>query len=203
MRAALTAKPHPAVRLRLGVSGAQETAGNLAVQRLLGSRWIQAKLAISQPNDSYEQEADRVADQVLSSSSAPSIRRSSITVRQWMPAAKAPPESTFRARKYPATRLVPVDGRILGWRSARRRPAARTVGARLVRAAFGQDFREVRVHTGERAADAARAIHARAFTTGPDIVFGNGQYRPETRDGQRLLAHELTHRCNSATAARR
>jgi len=39
--------------------------GNQAVQRMVESGVIQAKLKIGQPNDKYEQEADRVADQVM------------------------------------------------------------------------------------------------------------------------------------------
>jgi hypothetical protein len=58
---------------------------------------------------------------------------------------------------------------------------------------FGHDFSGVRVHTDSDAADAARSVNARAFTVGHDVVFGAGQYRPETQDGRRLLAHELTH----------
>lgn len=58
---------------------------------------------------------------------------------------------------------------------------------------FGVDFGPVRVHANARAADAAREVNARAFTLGRDIVFGAGQYQPDTAAGQRLLAHELTH----------
>jgi hypothetical protein len=58
---------------------------------------------------------------------------------------------------------------------------------------FGRDFSGVRVHTGGEAADSARGLRARAFTLGSDIVFGPGHYAPQTGDGQRLLAHELTH----------
>lgn len=58
---------------------------------------------------------------------------------------------------------------------------------------FGQDFGDVRVHTGDEAASAARSIDARAYTLGSSIVFGAGQYQPDSRDGQHLLAHELTH----------
>ena len=58
---------------------------------------------------------------------------------------------------------------------------------------FGRDFSQVRVHTDARAAEAARAISARAFTYGNDIAFGAGQFQPNSGDGQRLLAHELTH----------
>jgi len=58
---------------------------------------------------------------------------------------------------------------------------------------FGYDFSHVRVHTGLRATETARAVSARAFTTEQDIVFGARQYAPGTGAGQQLLAHELTH----------
>jgi hypothetical protein len=58
---------------------------------------------------------------------------------------------------------------------------------------FGADFSQVRVHAGNQAAEAARAVNARAFTLGRDVVFGAGQYQPRSTEGQRLLAHELTH----------
>ncbi|MFE0021197.1 DUF4157 domain-containing protein [Amycolatopsis sp. NPDC059021] len=58
---------------------------------------------------------------------------------------------------------------------------------------FGRDFSQVRVHTGGRAAESARAVGADAYTVGNDIVFAAGQYAPGTSAGDRLLAHELTH----------
>lgn len=58
---------------------------------------------------------------------------------------------------------------------------------------FGHDFSKVRVHSDQRAASSAKAINARAYTVGHDLVFDRGQYAPATRDGQQLLAHELTH----------
>jgi hypothetical protein len=58
---------------------------------------------------------------------------------------------------------------------------------------FGSDFSAVRVHTGSRAAQAAAAIQAHAFTTGADIYFGPGLFQPGTPAGDRLLTHELTH----------
>ncbi len=58
---------------------------------------------------------------------------------------------------------------------------------------FGEDFSGVRVHTGNVAAAAARSVQARAFTVGQDMVFGPGEYAPDTPAGNRLLAHELTH----------
>jgi hypothetical protein len=64
---------------------------------------------------------------------------------------------------------------------------------RTFEAGFGQDFSDVRVHRDERAALSAEAVSAHAYTVGREIVFGAGQYAPETSDGDRLIAHELTH----------
>jgi hypothetical protein len=58
---------------------------------------------------------------------------------------------------------------------------------------FKQDFSRVRVHTGARADESARAVGALAYTVGPHVVFGAGRYAPETAAGRRLLAHELAH----------
>jgi Domain of unknown function (DUF4157)/Succinylglutamate desuccinylase / Aspartoacylase family len=58
---------------------------------------------------------------------------------------------------------------------------------------FDHDFRSVRVHHGPVANRSARSLGARAYTYGSDIVFGPGEYSPESRRGTTLLAHELTH----------
>ncbi|ELZ00694.1 hypothetical protein C482_08823 [Natrialba chahannaoensis JCM 10990] len=55
------------------------------------------------------------------------------------------------------------------------------------------DFSNVRIHTGAKAAEAAEAIDAKAFTCGNDIVFNSGEYDTESPEGQHLLAHELAH----------
>jgi hypothetical protein len=58
---------------------------------------------------------------------------------------------------------------------------------------FGCDFSRVRIHADDKAAESARALHARAYTVGHDLVFGGGQYAPDDSAGKVLLAHELTH----------
>ena len=55
------------------------------------------------------------------------------------------------------------------------------------------DFSQVRVHSGAPAAEAAQSVNARAFTLGKDVVFNHQEYQPESFQGRRLLAHELTH----------
>jgi len=66
------------------------------------------------------------------------------------------------------------------------------VAARLS-AALGVDISEAVIHTDAAAAEAAKAVNAHAFATGKDVFFAAGQYRPGTREGDELLAHELTH----------
>lgn len=58
---------------------------------------------------------------------------------------------------------------------------------------FGADFSNVQIHQGAQAAEAARSVGARAYALGHDIVFGEGEYHPDTPSGRHLLAHELTH----------
>jgi hypothetical protein len=58
---------------------------------------------------------------------------------------------------------------------------------------FGHNFSQVRIHSDQAAAKSARAVDAVAYTIGRDIVFGEGRYEPATRQGQKLIAHELTH----------
>ncbi len=64
---------------------------------------------------------------------------------------------------------------------------------RSLEPAFGEDFSDVRVHTDGEANTLNHAVQAEAFTTGQDIFFREGNYSPGSSDGQKLLAHELTH----------
>jgi hypothetical protein len=98
---------------------------------------------------------------------------------QATPAAAATPAASTAPAAAP---LVPSGGQALA-------PAVRAPFER----AFSTDFGDVRVHDGGGAAASARSIDAKAFTTGSDIVFGAGHLSSDTPEGQRLLAHELTH----------
>jgi hypothetical protein len=160
---------------------------------------------VGPPNDRFEQEADRVADQVMRMAEP---QRTSATNPDGQPAPAAIqrlcPECEDEVRRQPAeeeeelqmkraSRAMPEIGaglraRIGGLRSGGQPlpPPLRT----FFDPRFGHDFGRVRIHTD---AQAARAVHARAFTVGQDVVFGAGQYAPETASGRHLLAHELTH----------
>jgi hypothetical protein len=66
-------------------------------------------------------------------------------------------------------------------------------------ARLGHDFGSVRIHTGAEASRGASRLHARAFTAGNDVFFRDGEFAPETPEGLRLLAHELTHVAQQAS----
>lgn len=72
---------------------------------------------------------------------------------------------------------------------------------RFMEPRFDHDFSRVRVHADARAGESARAVNALAYTVGSDIVFGNGQYTAATKEGQQLIAHELTHTIQQQGAA--
>lgn len=158
----------PSSRPRPDFAGIQQRRllpGNQVLQRLLASGAIQAKLTVSQPGDPYEQEADRVADEVMRMP-APGAAADSMTP----PASSRPAADILHGGQ-------PLPAPLRGFFERR----------------FGQDFGDVRVHTGAAADAAARSIQALAFTRGSDIVFDRGQYAPDTAAGRRLVAHELTH----------
>ncbi|HEY9866000.1 MAG TPA: DUF4157 domain-containing protein, partial [Candidatus Obscuribacterales bacterium] len=59
--------------------------------------------------------------------------------------------------------------------------------------AMGADFSGVKVHTDSQADKLNRSLSSRAFATGPNLFFKQGEYNPGSRSGQELIAHELTH----------
>lgn len=68
---------------------------------------------------------------------------------------------------------------------------------------FGADFTDVRIHNNSQAGRLAQSINARAFTLGRDVVFGSGEYSPNTSKAKRLLAHELTHVIQQRTSGKK
>ncbi len=103
-------------------------------------------------------------------------------------ASPASPERAYRLDEIPA----PASELIAQVTGSSGQPLDRTTRGGM-EARFGQDFGQVAIHNDDRAAEAARQIGARAFTIGNHIAFGEGEYRPGTEAGQRLLSHELTH----------
>ncbi|HEY3127845.1 MAG TPA: DUF4157 domain-containing protein [Acidobacteriota bacterium] len=190
-----------------GLANIQQNAGNLAVQRMCQAGLIQAKLSISQPDDPYEQEADRVADQVmrmpvsmerastlsLSESQPIHVQRSCAACAVGEPCRKCGEEQIQRKAAYGSSPAASagVSSRIAALHGGGQ-PLPPSIRA-FFEPRFNRDFGQVRVHGGPSAAETAKSIDARAFTVGRNIAFAAGQYAPKSAEGQRLLAHELTH----------
>jgi hypothetical protein len=162
----------------------QRTLGNRGMHWFLTSSAIQAKLAVGPAGDQYEREADRVAEEVM---------------------------------RMPEPGAVGVEGPSLARRIVeftdggleRRTRALQGHGQPLpseerefMESRFGCSFDAVRVHTGSAADDTATTLGARAFTLGHEVVFADGNYRPGTVAGRRLLAHELAHVAQQGKARR-
>lgn len=179
---------------------------------------IQAKIAIGSPDDRYEREADRVAEQVtrlsspLSPYAAPlpiqPIGAGAATSSAEAPVQRLCPEceeenlqrKPAAARAGPAAALTEDQIQAKTDMGDRGQPMSPEERA-YFEPRFGFDFRHVRIHTGGPADSAARSVGALAFTRGHNIVFRAGQYRPRSEAGRRLLAHELTHVVQQGAAA--
>lgn len=166
---------------------------------------LQPKLRISQPNDSYEQEADRAADHVMRSAE-PEKEEGEEKVVQTKPLAITPfvqrqsAELSEEEKQKGEKETIQAKREIGGTNGEWQINAIREDGLPLPSSVrsffeprFGHDFSKVRIHHDGHAAESAKAVKAHAFTAGQHVVFGAGQYAPTTSRGQRLLAHELTH----------
>ena len=177
-----------------------QVGGNQAIQALLRGGWIKPKLELGGVDDPEEHEADAVADRVMrtpeglccaswaggGSCGNEAIRRqpgesAAGTARHAMP-----PALEHRVRH------LTTGGEVLS-------PSLRA----FFEPRLGRDLSQVRVHHDAAAQSAASAIRARAFTLGGHVGFGAGQWSPESRSGQHLLAHELAHVVSDPTAVRR
>ncbi|MBX3641417.1 MAG: DUF4157 domain-containing protein [Nitrosomonas sp.] len=139
---------------------------------------LQRKLTIGASNDPLEQEADRIADQVMASSSYGAVSSTSVRIQRFTG------NTSGQGMEVPPSveRVLASPGRPL-------EPALR----QDMEGRFGYDFSGVRIHTGGTAEQSARDVNAHAYTVSNDVVFGAGQFVPGTNVGQRLIAHELVH----------
>jgi hypothetical protein len=177
-----------------GTIDTRSAAGNMAMQRLFCSGAIQAKLTISQPGDVFEREADEVAERVMQSAAAPSIQRKCATCAAGTPCPACEQGEMVQAKE--ASRRTPrIAAAAEAWIASLcggGQPLPISVRA-VFEPLFQRDFTRVRIHAGREASEAASSVQARAFTAGWNVAFAAGEYDPQGREGQRLLAHELTH----------
>ncbi len=161
---------------------------------------IMAKLMIGAVGDKYEQEADRVAAQVVQRINAPASLQSgeSETAQRQEKGTK---DNKTKLMRSPIVQRMSSDAGIaaapdleasINQARGGGQPMADNI-RKPMEQAFGADFSGVKVHTDGQSDQLNRSIQARAFTTGRDVFFRQGEYNPGSRDGQELIAHELTH----------
>ena len=190
------------------------------IGQILRNNTIQAKLSIGQPNDKYEQEADRVADQVMSMPEPKVLRQaepeeeeeervqtkpfaegiSPLVQRQEEPEEEEEEAEPEREEETVQTKFMADKPTLVTAGLQSRIQSLKGGGQALLRSErtffeprFGYNFSNVRVHSDSAATASAKALNARAFTLGNHVVMQSGEYHPGSRSGQRLLAHELTH----------
>ncbi|NEQ98562.1 MAG: DUF4157 domain-containing protein [Cyanothece sp. SIO2G6] len=162
---------------------------------------LQAKLAIGQPNDLYEQEAVRAA--------SPEENRVATEEVEKLNAPSPPPGISQAVNSIAQRELIQPKSLIQRQGGGNLQASddveraisdTRGQGRSLddsvrqpMEQAFGADFSGVRIHTNGRSDVLNQAVQAKAFTTGQNIYFRSGAYEPGSRGGQELLAHELTH----------
>ena len=175
----------PAFKLEAGVEEDKEEIPTVP------DFFVQTKLTVGAPDDMYEKEADRVAEQIVSSGLVQRATES-----------KPEEEEMLQTKQHSAIqfKLSADQNQAVNPNIQRQIQSAQGGGSALpggvrgeMESAFGAGFDNVRVHTGTQANQLNESLIARAFTTGPDIFFKSGEYDPNSREGEKLLAHELTH----------
>lgn len=218
-------KAAPPLRRAVDLAPRRAQAGSLdAPQRqptrpafALPAQALQPKLSVGAANDPFEREADQTADAVMSAGPVPRVGGGGIAaslmrwVRRAFGKAEPPTRKDDDKKKLvqkdnlgPGPALVPepVEARIDAMSAGGGSPLPGPLRA-VFEPRFGYDFSGVRVHTGADASGAAVALGARAFTVGDHVFFGAGEYQPASPQGQRLIAHELTHTIQQAPSAAR
>jgi hypothetical protein len=195
--------------------------GNRGVHQLLRSHGVQPKMTVGPVDDEYEQEAHRVADDVMRmpDPGLSPIQRTPVRVQRKCSQCEAEEEKVQRTpadvqracaecEKEKVQRLgesgegpaMSVDEGAMSGLEGGGRPLQEPT-RQFFEDRMGHDFSSVRVHTDGAADTMAQSIQATAFAHGPHLVFRSGAYAPGTESGRRLLAHELTHTIQQGASA--
>ena len=184
-----------------------------------GKTRLQAKLTVGASNDPLEQEADRMAERVMRMPVPENaeIRRqngNSHIQRTCAPCSQEYSAAEKEKRTVRLSNLCPKCAEEAKSKIQRKSESSITSNSSLpdnfvstlgagqpldkanrdyFEPRFGNDFSKVRIHSGQQAAASASSINALAYTFGNHVAFGAGQYQPESIEGRKLLAHELTH----------
>lgn len=183
----------------------------VSLSEMMSARLLQPQLEVGAVDDPFEREADRTADMVMSTGSAQSATLGSHSVsaslsrlaQRAIGKGEAPVkkdedgDDKKKVQRSPdittAVEAVPsgIESRIASM-SRGGEPLPEAVRSKMERG-FAYDFGNVRVHSGPDAAGPSVALGARAFTVENHIFFRPGEFQPATPQGQKLIAHELTH----------
>ena len=163
-------------KLQRQCAGASTSSANDECTTCNSGKPLQAKLTIGASDDPLELEADRVAEQVLAAAAA--VGGAPMRIQRFT----GSPRGEMSTVPDSVDRVLAGSGR----------PLEPTLQQDMEQR-FGHDFSRVRVHADGAAEQSARDVNANAYTVGHDIVFDEGRFAPETHEGQRLIAHELTH----------
>ncbi|SMF27795.1 protein of unknown function [Alteromonadaceae bacterium Bs31] len=168
--------------------------------------FIQTKLEVGAADDPMEKEADAVADAVVQNKPVPEIsgaekQSNGQKARPKYEVSGKNPGKTLRrssveqeqqAQERGVPQLSDVENADIEQMRGTGAPLPDSVRMEMQNK-VGGDLSKVKIHSGQRANELASKINAKAFTVGDDIFFRAGQYDPNSSEGQRLLAHELTH----------
>lgn len=160
---------------------------------------IQPKLTVGAVGDPLEHEADAMADKVMRMPEPNLIQRKCTHCEE--EEAQRKPLFSFIQRKAGETNHTvsnAVHNQIQSTKGGGSTIPSATKTFMEIR--FGNDFSNVRIHSGAYASQLSCELNAQAFTVGNDIYFNNGKFEPESSDGKRLLAHELTHAVQQGSA---
>jgi len=191
----------------------QRTIGNQALQRLMHSNIkfdfaklpTQSKLKISQPGDTYEQEADTVAQQVMRISESNHIGLEEANKEERISCKCLSCEMKKGGGGGEKVKISRKPSTVFGFETSNKatnkiNDVLSSHGAPLnndtkkfMESRFGYDFSNVRIHTDAQAVESAQSLNSLAYTVENDIVFSSGTYMHGTIRGRQLLAHELAH----------
>lgn len=164
---------------------------------------MQPRLAVGPVDDPLEREAGIVADRVMRTPDADSsmIRGSLQLSQQSATGEKTQPQKLqterLRSPEAAANEMPGVVHEVLRTPGQPLDASTRAV----MEPRFGHDFSRVRLHTDSAAAESAKAVNARAYAVGRDVVFAPQMYAPHSSEGRMLLAHELAHTIQQSAAA--
>ncbi|MGB8900067.1 MAG: DUF4157 domain-containing protein, partial [Methylocella sp.] len=161
---------------------------------------LQRKLAVGSVDDPLEHEADRIADQVMRMP-APEVATTPAPPQVSRKCDKCEEEDKLQEKEAgPQAAVREAPASVHEVLRSPGQPLDATTRA-YFEPRFGQDFSDVRVHTGTHSAESAREVHARAYTVGANIVFGPSEFAPTTLRGRELLAHELAHTIQQSSSS--